>query len=129
MIYDGAGIAYTPEVLLSEWGISVKNQKKSFEKNKLGLASDLKLLYSCLDLRPKSLDDLIRRTGLPPEKDIQSSSGIGAYGTCPGKGQTIYKSRTVQIPEGIYAGMRIKARRGNMAKYLVIVESPAKVKP
>ena len=68
LIYDGAGIAYTPEVLLSEWGISVKNQKKSFEKNKLGLASDLKLLYSCLDLRPKSLDDLIRRTGLPPEK-------------------------------------------------------------
>lgn len=68
LIYDGAGIAYTPEILLSEWGISYKNEKKSPEKNKLGLASDLKLLYSCLDLRPKSLDYLIGKTGLPPEK-------------------------------------------------------------
>ena len=42
LIYDGAGI--------------------------LGLASDLKLVYSCLDLRPKSTDFLIQKTGLPPEK-------------------------------------------------------------
>lgn len=68
LIYDGAGIAYAPEILLSEWGILGNEQKKSGEKNKLVLASDLKLLYSCLDLRPRSLDDLIRKTGLSSDK-------------------------------------------------------------
>lgn len=68
LIYDGAGIAYSPEILLSEWGISPGKQKKSGEKEKLGLASDLNLVYSCLDLRPKIPEDLIRETGLPLEK-------------------------------------------------------------
>ncbi|MDO4308790.1 MAG: DNA-processing protein DprA [Eubacteriales bacterium] len=68
LIYDGAGIAYSPEILLSEWGISSEKQKKSTEKTQLGLASDLNLVYSCLDLRPKIPDDFIRETGLPPEK-------------------------------------------------------------
>lgn len=67
LIYDGAGIAYEPEVLLGEWGISVENMKKR-EKRKIGLASDLKLVYSCLDLRPKNIDFLIDRTGFSPEK-------------------------------------------------------------
>lgn len=67
LIYDGAGIAYEPEVLLGEWGISVENMKKR-EKRKIGLASDLKLVYSCLDLRPKNMDFLIDRTGFSPEK-------------------------------------------------------------
>lgn len=68
LIYDGAGIAFSPEILLSEWGISPEKPKKSTEKTKLGLASDLNLVYSCLDLRPKIPDDFIRETGLPPEK-------------------------------------------------------------
>lgn len=32
LIYDGAGIAYTPEVLLDEWGLSVKKRQNSREK-------------------------------------------------------------------------------------------------
>ena len=68
LIYDGAGIAYSPEILLRELGLNCENKVKSPEKNDLGLASDLKLVYSCLDLRPKSTDFLIRKTGLPPEK-------------------------------------------------------------
>lgn len=68
LIYDGAGIAYTPEILLSEWGISLEKPKKSMEKIQLGLASDLNMVYSCLDLRPKNPDDFIRETGFPPEK-------------------------------------------------------------
>lgn len=67
LIYDGAGIAYEPEVLLEEWGISVENMKKR-EKRKIGLASDLKLVYSCLDLRPKNMEFIIDRTGFSPEK-------------------------------------------------------------
>ena len=68
LIYDGAGIAYSPEILLRELGFNCENKVKSPEKNDLGLASDLKLVYSCLDVRPKSTDFLIQKTGLPPEK-------------------------------------------------------------
>ena len=68
LIYDGAGIAYTPEILLREMGIEYENPVKIKTKNDLGLATDLKLVYSCLDLRPKSMDFLIQKTGLPPEK-------------------------------------------------------------
>lgn len=64
LIYDGAGIAYCPEILLEEWKISVKSR----EKSKLGLATDLDLVYSCLDLRPKNLDDVIEKTGFSPAK-------------------------------------------------------------
>ena len=68
LIYDGAGIAYSPEILLRELGLNCENKVKSPEKNDLGLASDLKLVYSCLVLRAKSTDFLIQKTGLPPEK-------------------------------------------------------------
>ena len=67
LIYDGAGIAYSPEILLRELGMNYENKVKSDSKNDLGLASDLKLVYSCLDLRPKSTDFLIQKTGLPPD--------------------------------------------------------------
>lgn len=64
LIYDGAGIAYCPEILLEEWKISVKSR----EKSKLGLATDLDLVYSCLGLRPKNLDNVIEKTGFSPAK-------------------------------------------------------------
>ena len=68
LIYDGAGIAYSPEILLSEWGIVPDGRRKSGKKIHLGLASDLNLVYSCLDLRPKTPDEFARETGFPPEK-------------------------------------------------------------
>lgn len=67
LIFDGAGIAYMPEVLLEELGIPGEKKKKE-QKRKIGLASDLKLVYSCLDLRPKSMEFMIDRTGFSPEK-------------------------------------------------------------
>ena len=63
LIYDGAGIAYTPEIILEELGISPKGDRKTPEKNNLGLASDLNMVYSCLDLRPKNPDHIVRKTG------------------------------------------------------------------
>lgn len=68
LIFDGAGIAYSPEILLLEWGIFGQKEEKSCEKEKLGLAQDLDLVYSCLDLRPKNLDDLVEKTGYPSAK-------------------------------------------------------------
>ena len=66
LIYDGAGIAYSPEILLDEWGLSVKKKTNLSEKSKLGLATDLDLVYSCLDLRPKNPDYIVRKTGFSP---------------------------------------------------------------
>ena len=70
LIYDGAGIAYTPEILLRELGIDCEEIiVKVKTKNELGLATDLKLgAASCLDLQPKSVEFLIQKTGLSPEK-------------------------------------------------------------
>ena len=68
LIYDGAGIAYSPEILLDEWGLSVKKMTNLSGKTKIGLATDLDLVYSCLDLRPKNLDHIIRKTGFSPGK-------------------------------------------------------------
>ncbi|MBU5480660.1 DNA-processing protein DprA [Blautia sp. MSJ-19] len=68
LIYDGAGIAYAPEILLRELGIDCEKIVKRKTKNELGLATDLKLVYSCLDLQPKSMEFLIQKTGLSAEK-------------------------------------------------------------
>ena len=66
LIYDGAGIAYSPEILLDEWGLSVKKMTNLSGKTKIGLATDLDLVYSCLDLRPKNPDYIVRKTGFSP---------------------------------------------------------------
>ena len=64
LIYDGAGIAYSVEVLLAEWGLEKTKENTNTEKNEIGLERDFKLVYSCLDLRPKNPDDIIEETGL-----------------------------------------------------------------
>ena len=66
LIYDGAGIAYSPEIILEELEICTKTNIKSDEKNDLGLESDLNMVYSCLDLRPKNVDYIVRKTGFSP---------------------------------------------------------------
>lgn len=68
LIYDGAGIALSPEILMRELGLNCKNKIKSKEKDELGLASNLKLVYSCLDLRPENLDYFIQKTGFSAGK-------------------------------------------------------------
>ena len=67
LIYEGAVIAWRPEVLLDEWclsPISPEEQKKS----RPGLTEEQKLVFGALGSRPRSMDYLIRQTGLPSEK-------------------------------------------------------------
>lgn len=63
LIYDGAGLAYKPEVLLEELGINCKNTVKSSEKKNLGLASDLIwcIVVSIYDQNPGTV--LCRKQG------------------------------------------------------------------
>ena len=90
LIYDGAGIAYSPEVLLDEWGLSVKKKTKLSQKTKLGLATDLDLVYSCLDLRPKNLDHIIRKTGFPPGKTASILAQLTVMGLVRETGRQHY---------------------------------------
>ena len=80
LIYDGAGIAYTPEVLLEELGINYENTIKSEGKRNLGLASDLNMVYSCLDLRPKTRDVLAQEAGFSTEKTGRILVELGLLG-------------------------------------------------
>ncbi len=67
LIYEGAVIAWRPEVLLDEWclsPISPEEQKKS----RPGLTEEQKLVFGALGSRPRSMDYLIRQTGLSSEK-------------------------------------------------------------
>ena len=47
-------------------GIICEKKTNLSEKSKLGLATDLDLVYSCLDLRPKNPDYIVRKTGFSP---------------------------------------------------------------
>lgn len=73
LIYDGAGIAYTPEILLAELESHFKNTPLEGsihtpqKKNGPELTGDTKLIYSILDLQPRSIDFIIRESRIPAE--------------------------------------------------------------
>ena len=67
LIRQGAGILLSPEALLEEWGIEksgVSEGSKKKIKNEKMLESAEKLVYSCLGLYPKNLDQLVSETKL-----------------------------------------------------------------
>ena len=62
LISDGAGILISPKELLETMGIpNVKNVRKQTE-NEIKLESAEKLVYSCLGLHPKSLEQILDNT-------------------------------------------------------------------
>ncbi len=64
LIQQGAGILLSPEALLEEWGISGGRKGKMNDKNQKVLESTENLVYSCLGLFPKSVDQLSAETKL-----------------------------------------------------------------
>lgn len=65
LIFQGAGIALSPESLLEIMG---KTKEKSDNSNSVMqnvLAREENIVYSCLSLQPKSLEELCREAGLP----------------------------------------------------------------
>lgn len=94
LIYDGAGIAYTPEIILEELGITSEVTENTKEKNKLGLASDLNMVYSCLGLRPKNLDYIVRKTGLSPGKISNCLVELQLLGLVQEKGRYYYTKQS-----------------------------------
>ena len=71
LIYQGAIPAWKPEIILEEmkWTKNKGKIQENFtEEKKIVLAREHYLVYSCLDLRPKNLDHIIRKTGFSPGK-------------------------------------------------------------
>lgn len=59
LLRQGAGILLAPEDLVSGLGLLT-------EKNKLPLEKSQRLVYSCLDLHPKSMEEISQQTALDP---------------------------------------------------------------
>lgn len=66
LIRQGAGLAVSPEKLLEDLCFFTKTNKKKNEKNKNILERSDNLVYSCLSLQPRSLEEICLDTGLPP---------------------------------------------------------------
>lgn len=67
LIYQGAIPAWKPEIILEEmkWEKGICLEKgKQIENQGLGLAREDKLVYSCLDLNPKSVSSIQEETGV-----------------------------------------------------------------
>ncbi len=83
LIRQGAGILLSPETLLEEWGIEKKEAPGEAEeknKNEKKLESAEKLVYSCLDLYPKNLQQLVSETKLNMKEVLESLVSLELQG-------------------------------------------------
>ena len=64
LIEQGAGAALTPGMILDYLGLKHGKKLIVHEKNVNGLAKKEKMVYSCLDLSPKHLDEIANACGL-----------------------------------------------------------------
>lgn len=65
LISNGASILSKVDDVIESLGMIVDKSIPIYEKNLKSLAKNEKLLYSCLDLKPKFLEDIIEETGIP----------------------------------------------------------------
>ena len=68
-----------------------KQTSKCGKKKKLGLAPDLDLVYSGLDLRPENLDNLIRKTGFSASKVCALLTELQLMGLVGETGRQYYR--------------------------------------
>lgn len=64
LIAQGAGILISPSELIKELNISNKTLEQNSDKCKKELESPQNIVYSCLDLYPKGVEELVWETGL-----------------------------------------------------------------
>lgn len=63
LIQQGAGIFLNTEDFLKEMHIFTKTEENSSKKKKIVLENSERLVYSCLDLTPRSVEELLAETG------------------------------------------------------------------
>lgn len=68
LIQQGAHMAISPNDILDYLGVKYQKGLREREKSTNGLAKKEKMLYSCLDFKPKHLDEIIALSGLSPSE-------------------------------------------------------------
>ena len=71
LISQGAGILISPSELLKELGIYNKKLRRNSDKREKELERPENLVYSCLDLYPKGLEELVNETRIAPEQILR----------------------------------------------------------
>lgn len=64
LISEGAGVLLGPEEVLEYLALKAGKILRVHEKNENGLAKKEKMVYSCLDLQPKGLEEIVILSGL-----------------------------------------------------------------
>ncbi len=64
LISEGAGMLLGPDSVLEYFKLQSGNILRVHEKNENGLVKKEKMVYSCLDLQPKNLEEIISLSGL-----------------------------------------------------------------
>lgn len=86
LIYQGAVPAWKPEIILEEMSWERKRneicREMETQKEKIHLASPEDLVYSCLDLTPKSLTVLQEMTGMTVSGLLYSLNSLEDSGMC-----------------------------------------------
>ncbi len=65
LIQSGACLVNSPGDILEYFGIQFEKKLSLHEKNEKGLAKKEKMVYACLDLQSRHLEDIVSRSGLP----------------------------------------------------------------
>lgn len=64
LIKEGAGIVLTAKDMVDDINFSIIDNSKKIRNNNYALEKDLEMLYSCVDLFPKSIHQLSMETGM-----------------------------------------------------------------
>ncbi|MFG6383298.1 MAG: DNA-protecting protein DprA, partial [Lachnospiraceae bacterium] len=80
LIRQGAGIFLSIEDFQKEMNIFIDSMKTSKEKQKIVLAKLERLVYHCLGLNPKNLEELILDTGLSFAELIENLESLREKG-------------------------------------------------
>lgn len=90
LIAQGAGIAMSPEMVLNELGMDTYREKGESKKSKMGLASNLDLVYSCVDFRPTDYESIIRKCGYSPGQALALLTELQMLGLVEEIGKNYY---------------------------------------
>ena len=72
LLKQGAGLADSPETLLEALHVTKNGRCKNSKDGKVLLAKDENIVYSWIRLQPVSLDELVKKTGFPAAKVLQT---------------------------------------------------------
>ena len=72
LLKQGAGLADSPETLLEALHMTKNGRCKNSKNGKVLLAKDENIVYSWIRLQPVSLDELVKKTGFPATKVLQT---------------------------------------------------------